>query len=101
MKFRISSLEYKVSYPSSFKKQQRTLLIDGKKGYTINKKIIPARFVEFVEGKRAYIIKELESINEVNEYRILFVHQHTYALVEDVEHKKWIIHMNCLEQLTA
>jgi len=56
---------------------------------------------EFVEGKRAYIIKEPESINEVNEYRILFVHQHTYALVEDVEHKKWIIHMNCLEQLTA
>ncbi len=101
LKFRISSLDYKVPYPSSFKKQQRTLLIDGKKGYTINKKVIPARFIEFVEGKRAYIIKELDDINEINEYRILFIHQHTYALIEDVEHKKWIIHMNCLEQLTT
>ncbi|MFH0766989.1 MAG: hypothetical protein ABH890_01750 [Bacillota bacterium] len=99
--YKVTSLDHKIPYPQSFKKQLRTLLIDGEKGYTINKKVIPARFVEFVEGKRAYLIKELETIHEINQYKILFVHEHTYALIEDVEHKKWIIHMNCLENINA
>lgn len=101
LKYRIKTLEYKVPFPSSFKKQLRTLLIDGKRGYTINKEVIPARFVEFVEGKRAYLIKEIESINPVNEYSVLCVHKHTYALIEDVDKKKWIVHMNCLEPIGA
>ncbi|MBN2299677.1 MAG: hypothetical protein JXC31_00650 [Acholeplasmataceae bacterium] len=101
MRFKVKSLEYKIPYPASFKKQQRTLCIDGKKAYTINKNIIPARFVEFVEGRRAYLIKELETIHEINEYKVLFVHQHTYALIEDVNTKKWLVHLNCLEPVIS
>ncbi len=101
LKYRVKNLEYKIPFPSSFKKQQRTLLIDGKRGYTINGNVIPARFVEFVEGKRAYLIKEVEEINPVNEYVVLFIHKHTYALIEDIDKKKWIIHLNCLEPIKA
>jgi len=99
LSFKITSLDYCIPFPPSFKKQLRTLLIDGKRGYTINKKVIPAKFVEFVEGKRAYLIKELTEIHETNTYKVLYIHELTYALVEDVDHKKWLVHMNCLEQI--
>jgi len=101
LRFKITSLDHAIPFPSSFKKQLRTLLIDGKRGYTINKKIIPAKFVEFVEGKRAYLIKELTCVHETNIYKVLYVHELTYALIEDVDHKKWLIHMNCLELINA
>ncbi|PKK96708.1 MAG: hypothetical protein CVV58_05030, partial [Tenericutes bacterium HGW-Tenericutes-3] len=78
LNYKITSLEYPVPFPSSFRKKQRTLLIDGRRGYTVNKKVIPAKFVEFVEGRRAYLIKELTEIHEINSYKILYIHEFTY-----------------------
>lgn len=99
MFFKIESMDYKVPYPTSFKKKNRQLLIDGKRAYTIHNHIIPAKFVEFVEGNRAYLIKELSKIHETNHYKVLYVHKRTYALIVDVDHKKSIIHMNCLSEI--
>lgn len=101
MNFKVVTLVHKVPFPISFIKKGRTLLVDGNKGYTIGKMIIPARFVEFTEGSRAYIVKKLSKVHQTNKYKILFIHQQKYALIEDVDQQKWLIHLNCLEQLTS
>lgn len=95
--YRITSLQYPVDLPSSFIKKGRLIMIDGRKCYVINHQVIPAIFVEFVEGRRAYLIKELTEIQHPNLYKIIYIQQNRYAIVEDILRKRHLVHADNLE----
>jgi len=69
---------------------------DGKKAYYVNNQIIPAIFVEFVEGKKAFLIKPLTEEHNHGNYKLIYVFKKKYALVEDKNRSKFIVHFDNL-----
>ena len=97
--FKVTSLEHKLNYPTYFKKAVRIPLFIWDKAYLCKKVIIPKRFIGFVEGRFAYPIKELDEFQINNHYEILYIHRGYAALIQDMDHKKYLIHLDNLEPI--
>jgi len=94
--YRIRRVTYKIDLPKSFIINVRLVMPDGKKAYYVNNQIIPAIFVEFVEGKKAFLIKPLTEEHNHGNYKLIYVFKKKYALVEDKNRSKFIVHFDNL-----
>ncbi len=98
-KFKVISLEHKLDYPSYFKKKTLFSLLTLNRAYLTKNKLIPVRFISFIEGKVCYPIKELNEIELNNHYQILHIHHGHAALIQDMNNKKYVIHLQNLEPI--
>lgn len=98
-KFKVVTLDNKLYYPTYFHKNIRLPLFIWGKGYYSKKRIIPKRFISFVEGYRAYPIQEIDEIVLNNHYEILYIHRGYAALIQDMNKKQFLVHMSNLETI--
>lgn len=98
-RFKVTTLEYKLNYPSYFHKKWRIPLFIWGKAYISKKRLIPKKFIGFVEGNRAFPIQELDTIQMNNHYEILYIHRGYAALIKDLNQKSYLIHLNNLEPI--
>jgi hypothetical protein len=99
MRFRVISLDHKLNYPAHFKKRFILPLFVFDKSYLHQKRLIPKRFIGFVEGKVAYPIKEISEIVVNNHYQILYIYHGYAALIQDMNYKKFVVHLQNLEPI--
>ena len=95
----IQSLTHKLDLPSSFVKNVMLIMPDGKPAYYVENKIIPGVFIEFLEGKRAYLIKQLTEEQCVDKFKLIYVSQKKYALIEDENRIRYIVHFDNLKAI--
>ena len=95
----VKSLTHKLDLPSSFVKNVMLIMPDGKPAYYFENKIIPESFIEFIEGKRAYLIKQLTEDKYTDNLKLIYVSQKKYALVEDVNRNRYIVHFDNLKAI--
>lgn len=98
-RFLVISLEHHLNYPTYIYKKIRIPLFIWGKAYLSQKRLIPKKFISLVEGNRAYPIQELREIPINNHFKILYIHKGYAALIEDVNQKKFLIHMDNLEPI--
>lgn len=98
-RFKVTTLEHKLNYPNYFHKKVRIPLFIWGKGYLSKKRLIPKRFIGFVEGDRAFLISELDVIQISNHYEILYIHRGYAALIKDLNQKSYLIHLDNLEPI--
>lgn len=98
-RFRVITLENKLNYPSSFRKSIRIPLFVWGKAYLQKRMIIPKKFIGFKEGIWVYPIKEINEYSVNNHYEILYIYRGYAALIEDLNHKKYLIHIDNLEPI--
>ena len=96
---RVISLSQKLNYPTYFKKKKFSSLLMFNRAYIHNHKIIPVKFISFIEGNVCYPIKEFSEIELNNHYQILHIHHGYAALIQDMNNKKYVIHLNNLESI--
>jgi len=97
--FAVPTLKYKLGLPFSFIKSVKLIMPDGKPAYYVGNKIIPEPFIEFVEGNRAYLIKQLTEEQCNDKFKLVYVSQKKYALVEDVNRNRYIVHFDNLKAI--
>jgi c-di-AMP phosphodiesterase-like protein len=95
----VKSLKHQLDLPNSFVKNVVLIMPDGKPAYYFESKIIPESFIEIVEGKRAYLIKQLIEDKYADNFRLIYVSQKKYALVEDLTCKRHIVHFDNLKAI--
>ena len=95
----VKSLYHQLDLPNSFVKNVVLIMPDGKPAYYVENKIIPESFIEFVEGKRAYLIKQLTEEQCVNNFKLIYVSQKKYALIEDENRIRYIVHFDNLKAI--
>lgn len=98
-RFKVIEITDVIRLPESFKKKHRWIMHDLKKMYVINNQKIPAKFVEFVEGKRAYTVKPLLEIEPDMTYQLIYIFESSYALIRDQRKRKWIVNVDNLEPI--
>jgi len=97
--YALVSLKRKLDLPNSFIKNIVLIMPDGKSAYYVENKIIPESFIEFVEGKRAYLIKQLTEEFCVDKFKLIYVSQKKYALVEDLNRNRYLVHFDNLKAI--
>ncbi len=90
-RYSIIELQYKLNYPHSFIKKIPYPSLGLGLIYRASRKRIPKKFIGFEEGHRAYVIKEIDHIHRINLYRVILMHPRYGALIEDVNHQKYVI----------
>ena len=98
-RFKVIEITDVIRLPESFKKKHRWIMHDLNKMYVINNQKIPAKFVEFVEGKRAYTVKPLLEIEHDMTYQLIYIFESSYALIRDQRKRKWIVNVDNLEPI--
>jgi len=98
-KFRVTEITDPIHLPETFKKKHRWIMHDFRKMYVINNQKIPAKFVEFVEGHRAYTVKPLLEVEAHMTYNLIYIHEASYALIRDQRKRKWIVNIDNLEPI--
>lgn len=99
-RFSIIHLEYKLNYPDSFIKKIPLPTLNFGLVYTANQRKIPKKYIGFEEGYLAYPMKEIDEVHRINLYKVLMMHPKYGALIEDVDHHKYIIDTRNLEMIS-
>lgn len=94
--YRIRRVTYKIDLPQSFIIHVRLVMPDGKKAYYANNQIIPAILVDFTEGAKAFLIKPLTEELNLGSYKLIYAFKKKYALVEDKNRSRFIVHFDNL-----
>lgn len=94
--YRIRRVTFKIDLPQSFIIHVRLIMPDGKKAYYANNQIIPAIFVEFIDGNIAYLTKQMTDEQNFGSYKLIYAFKKKYALVEDNNKSRFIVHFDSL-----
>ena len=95
--YRIKSLDHSINLPDVIKKKFRVVLPDGKQAFYSSKGIIPKVFIASAEGRKATLIEKLSEIDKYNRYKLLYLFQKKYALIEDIWCNRHIVHAEDME----
>lgn len=95
--YRIKSIDHSINLPNALKKRFGLFLPDGKQAFYTEQGIIPKAFVASVEGRKATLIEKLSEIDKFNHYKLLYLFQKKYALIEDVWCNKHLVHADDME----
>lgn len=99
-RFKITHLDYKLQYPNSFIKKIPIPSIGMGWVYPVGKVHIPRKYISFEEGYRAYLVKEIDTIHHINLYKVNAMHPKYGAIIEDVNHQKYLIDVRNLELIS-
>ena len=98
--YKIVSFEHKLNYPCSFIKKLPHLSLGMGWVYHIGQRQFPKKYVKFEEGHRAYPIKEIVNIHQINLFKVNAMHPKYGALIEDIHHNKYLIDVRNLEMIS-
>lgn len=99
-RYKIINLEHQLNYPYSFLKKIPHPSFGMGWVYPVDKCKIPKKYIGFEEGHRAYPIKEIHDIHHINLYKVHAMHPKYGALIEDVNHQKYLIDVRNLEMIS-
>lgn len=95
----VVSSDNRIPFPQKFR-DKLSPVSEIMKYYHYKKHQIPSSFIEFKEGKTVYLYQKIEEPCGDESYQILEIHDFQYALVQDNNNKKKIVHLGNLRAAT-
>ena len=98
MKVSVTGIDQSYPYPESFRVTKINTLKSNFNAYSYKNMQIPKSFIQSRVDYYYHLYPALDQINEINEYKLVEVSAFKYALIEDVNKKRWISSFQYLEE---
>jgi len=98
MKVSVTGIDQSYPFPERFRITKVNTLKSNFNAYGYKNMQIPKSFIQSRVDYYYHLYPTLDQINEINEYKLIEVSAFKYALIEDVNKKRWISSFQYLEE---
>jgi len=98
MKVSVTGIDVSHPFPERFRVTKVNTLTSNFNAYGYKNMQIPKSFIQSRVDYYYHLYPALDQINEINEYKLVEVSAFKYALIEDVNKKRWISSFQYLEE---